>query len=437
MIVITALLILIYGVLLSVGFAGGCTSAKERWGLAALCLTTLIVQLISYRVWGLATTTKLYPLIVHLPNVLTLVLVLKRPWGMAIASVLTAYFCCQLPRWIGTIALELLGTSLAYQLGYIISILPIFFLLQRYVTKAAYRAMTYSKRSLYLFGGLPLFYYLFDYATTVYTDALYSGVQMVSEFLPTVMALFYVLFVSIYHAEVQQRNQLEIDNTMLAAQSERAKNEIYALQQVQQQTAIYRHDMRHHLSLLSGYLESGEISKAGEYIRQTQNGIDTIVPVQYCENNSVNLILSYFATRAKERDVMFSAKATIPAALPLSDTELCALLSNGLENAVTAAAQMNEDARPTVRFNCQPHKDKLLIYISNPYRGTVKMRDELPESCRPGHGFGVKSIKLIVEKYAGYCSFEAKDDLFTLKVVLPLGEGGQARHRHKDFALRA
>ena len=416
-------LVLLYGTFLTVGFAGGCASKKERFEVALLSVALLAVQTLCYFLLGVEETRKLYPLISHLPLFLALVLRLKRPWGVALASVLTAYFCCQLPRWIGTLTLYLFGTALAYELGYILSLVPLFYILRRYFAKAAYRAMTFSKRSLLLFGGLPLFYYIFDYATTVYTDALYAGVRMVLEFLPAAMALFYVVFVSVYHQEVQRRSRLEMDNAILTAQSERAENEIFTLQQVQQQTSIFRHDMRHHLSLLNSYLELGEISKASEYIRQAQTDIDKIVPVRYCENNAVNLILSSFATKAKQQDVAFSAEVNIPAALPLSDTELCALLSNGLDNAIRAAAQMDEGSQRTVRINCQPHKDKLLIYISNPYRGAVTMREGLPQSAQPQHGFGAKSIKMIAEKHKGYCAFEAKDGLFTLKVVLPLLRG--------------
>ena len=420
MTVILGLLVLLYGTLLTIGFAGGCTSNKERREVAILSVIILTMQILIYFLFGLENTRKLYPLISHLPIFLVLVFRFKRPWGVALASILTAYFCCQLPQWIGTVTLHLFGTTLAYALGYILSLVPLFILLRRYFAKAAYRAMTYSKRSLLLLGGLPLFYYLFDYATAIYTDAMYTGVRMVTEFLPAAMALFYVAFVSVYHQEVQQRSRLEMDNAMLTAQSERAKNEIFALQQAQQQTSIYRHDMRHHLSLLSSYLEAGEISMASEYIRQAQTDINKIAPIRYCENNAVNLILSSFAAKAKQQDVDFSAEVNIPAALPLLDTELCALLSNGLDNAVYAAAQMDGDAQRTVRINCQPHKDKLLIYISNPYRGTVTMREGLPESAQPQHGYGAKSIRMIAEKHNGYCAFEAEDGLFTLKVVLPL-----------------
>ncbi len=419
---ITALLILIYGVLLSVYFAGGFSSAKEHGVLAAFCGIVMIAQAMSYRIWGFDITTKLYPLIVHLPNVLLLVLALKRPWGVALGSVLTAYFCCQLPRWVGTIALELWATSLAYQLVYIISIVPIFFLLKRNFANAAYQAMTYSNRSLYLFGGLPLFYYIFNYATTIYTKSLYEGVRMVSEFLPVAMALFYVMFVSLYHKESLRLNQLKLDNALLATQSDSAKKEIQALQKVREQVAVYHHDMRHHLSMIGGWLETGEVDKVSEYIRQTQADIDSIVPARYCENNSVNLILSSFAAKAKERDVTLRICASIPEVLLFSETELCALLSNGLENAVSAAAQIKERERREVLFSCCPHKDNLLISIKNPYMGALRMQEGLPVSSRPGHGFGTKSIKMIAERHKGYVSFETRDGQFTLKIVLPLGE---------------
>ena len=420
MTIIMGLLVLLYGTLLGVGFSGGCTTKKERHDVTVLSFVILAMQMLCYFLLGLENTRKLYPLISHLPLFLMLVFRFKRPWDVALTSILTAYFCCQLPQWIGTVTLHLFGTRLAYALGYILSLVPLYVLLRRYFTKEVNRAMAYSKRSLLLFGGLPLFYYIFDYATTVYTDALYTGVRMVIEFLPAAMALFYVAFVSVYHQEVQRRSRLEMDNAILTAQSVRAKHEIFALQQVQQQTSIYRHDMRHHLSLLNGYLEAGEISRAGEYIRQTQTDIDKIVPVRYCENNTVNLILASFAMKAKQQGVDFSAEVNIPATLPLSDTELCALLSNGLENAVCAAAQTDGDSQRTVRINCQLHKDKLLIYISNPYRGTVIMREGLPESNQPQHGFGAKSIRMIAERHNGYCAFEAKDGLFTLKAVMPL-----------------
>ena len=413
-------MVLLYGIFLSVSFAGGCTSQKERRCVAVLCIAVLMVQGLCWQFWGLGITMRCYPFISHLPLVLTLVIALKRQWGVAVVSVLTAYFCCQLPRWIATIALYIYGSQLAYEMGYIISIVPIFCFLEKYFAVAAHRAMTYSKRSLYLFGGLPLFYYLFDYATTVYTNALYEGIRMISEFLPAAMALFYVVFVAVYHNEVQRRNRIELQNSLLSMQFEQAKHDVSALLSMQEQTAAHRHDMRHHLAMIGGYLKTGDAEKAMAYIEAAEYGISQITPERYCANVAVNLILSSFEKRGKQVGVDLSVEANVPESLPISEMELSALLSNGIENAVTAAAQYGGEERKTVRINCQMHKGHLLIFISNPYEGGIIMRDGLPQSHQPEHGFGVKSIKMIADLHGGFCSFEAEDALFTLKVVLPL-----------------
>lgn len=414
-------LVLLYGVLLSVSFAGGCASARERRSVAALCVMLLAAQTLCWSLWGLELTKQYYPLISHLPLVITLVLVLKKSWGVAAASVLTAYFCCELPRWIGTIALYVFGSELAYQLVYLISVFPVFFLLWKYFSLPACRAMTYSSRPLLFFGGLPLFYYLFDYATTVYTKTLYEGILMISEFLPAAMALFYMVFVAAYHAEMQRRSRMELQNSMLEMQFEQAKNDVASMKQMQEQTAAYRHDMRHHFVMIDGYLKTGDTARASEYIQSAQRGIERITAERYCANVAVNLLLSAYAVKAKKQGIELSVEANIPDDIPISETELSALLSNGIENAVSAAARCGGETQRIVRINCQLHRGNVLISIKNPHVGKLKMRNGLPQSSRPEHGFGVKSIKMIAEMHGGYYSFKAQDGVFTLKVVLPLG----------------
>jgi len=413
-------LVFLYGFFLTISFAGGYENKKNRHLLGILCAILLAVQVLCWRVLGFSATQKLYPLISHLPIILTLVFMLKKPLGVSIASMLTAYFCCQLPRWIATIFFALFNSKIAYEISYCLVIFPIYFLLNGYFTSAAHKAMTYSKNSLLLFSGLPLFYYLFDYITRVYTNIPYDGIRMISEFLPAAMALFYVLFVTIYHNEVQRRSKIELQNSMLAMQFEQAKNDMFALQQMQEHTATYRHDMRHHFAMIHGYLESGETGKAINYIKSAEYDIDRITPKKFCENTAVNLILSSFSEKCEKLDITLSFEANVPNSLPIPETALCTLFSNGLENAVNATSKVSDGKSKTIRVNCQIHKDNLLIFIKNPYEGEIEFRDNLPISLRPGHGFGVKSIKLIADMEGGFCSFEPKDGIFTLKVVLPL-----------------
>ena len=106
--------------------------------------------------------------------------------------------------------------------------------------------------ALLLFGSLPVTYYIFDYATTVYSNALYSNVLIISEFLPTVPVTFYVLFLPAFHLQSQQRTDAEMQRSMLEAELEQSQSEMDSLHRLETQTAVYQHDMRHHLNMLDG-----------------------------------------------------------------------------------------------------------------------------------------------------------------------------------------
>ncbi|MEG0615841.1 MAG: ATP-binding protein, partial [Oscillospiraceae bacterium] len=96
-------LVLLFGVYLSVLFSGGNRNRRERFYVILFSVFTLCLQTACSFYFGLTFTTKIYPLITHLPLILFLIFILKRPIGISISSVLTAYFCCQLPRWVGVL----------------------------------------------------------------------------------------------------------------------------------------------------------------------------------------------------------------------------------------------------------------------------------------------------------------------------------------------
>lgn len=179
--------------------------------------------------------------------------------------------------------------------------------------------------ALLLFGSLPVTYYIFDYATTIYSDALYSGIQALNEFLPTVLVIFYVLFLPAFHLQSQRQG------------------------------------------------------------------------------------------------AVLTVDASLPNDVAISDTELCSLLSNGLENALHAVADLPAD-RKQISLYCGVRQNKLLIEIRNPCAGPIAMRDGLPVSDREGHGYGCRSIRAIAQRNGGLCVFSARQGQFLLQIMLPVLE---------------
>lgn len=414
-------LVLIYGLMLSVSFSGGWENPGQKRLIYLLCPLFLLIQSPCWLLLGADTVKKLYPLIVHLPLVLILVLALKKSWGVAAVSVFTGYLCCQLPRWVDIAVRALFHAPLLGELSYTVVIFPFFWLLQHFFAAPAHQAMTRSRQSLLLFGGLPAAYYVFDYATTIYSDLLYAGIPALNELIPTVLILFYVLFLTAYHQEAQKLSRAELELNAHATLLRQAQKEMESLRQAQAQTAIFRHDLRHHLNVIDGFLASGNSQQALDYIRSARQEVSATTVKRFCENETVNLICSSFAEKARQEKIRLDVDARLLEHLPISDTELCAVLSNGLENAMNAVKPLPENNR-WIQCFCGIRREKLLLEVKNPYSGAVTLTDGLPENTAPGHGFGCRSIRSIVRQHGGLYTFQPENGVFTLRVVIPMNQ---------------
>ena len=422
-------LVFLFGVALSVAFAGGCKRKRDWIVLLALCPVFLVFQTLSWLLWGMDAAKQFYPLYIHLPLLLGLTLGMKKPAGISLISICAAYLCCQLPRCGSILIAAATGSALAGEIAYTLIIVPIFLFLCRYFAPSARDTMTESPKSLILFGSLPIIYYIYDYTVAVRpgfvgvgippSSGNYSGLQLIAEIVPTAVGLLYMVYTTAYREQLQRRTRAELLSSRMAGQLKQAETEMGSLRRAETQAAAYHHDMRHHLTAIDGFLAAGDPEQAQDYIKKVRTDIDKIVPKGFCENELVNLLCSSFSAKAERMGVRLTVEAAVPGTLTISDTELCALLSNGLENALNATEEQ-ETSHRWVELYCGVRLDKLLIEIQNPYSGEIVFRDGLPATDQPNHGYGCHSIRAITESHQGICEFSAEGGIFTLRVVLPV-----------------
>jgi len=366
---------------------------------------------------------KLYIQVIHIPVFLVFWISTGIPAIKIVFAMYTAVFMIYPANLVLTILsntvkwLDPAGSFFVYITVCILMLLVINFYFRPYFL---YMIENYSNISFVKLSLLPLAYYIANYWLGLYNFTAVKSMEIIILrivfFVITIIA--YVLIFDIAKT-TREKEALQGTQMALSLMLESAHQQLSALQTTQKQAAVYRHDMRHHLALIGGYLDDGETEKARNYIRLAQADIEAITPKRYCENNAVNLILSYFELKAKNKGVQFSVEAQLPQDIPIPETELCALLSNGLENAVDAAAQVTDEHFRKVKISCHTHKNNLLLYIENSFTGKMAIKDGIPQSKRENHGFGTKSMAMIAEKYNGYCSFENTDEIFILRIVLP------------------
>lgn len=212
-------------------------------------------------------------------------------------------------------------------------------------------------------------------------------------------------------------------NQQLYSHIEGAKQYLEQIKDTQEQTIIYRHDMRHSLKLMEQLAHQGNLEKLCSYLAETHSKLESIAPNYYCENETVNLILGSFSQIAHKKQISFVTDVVLPPELPIPDTELCSLLFNLLENALTAASNVEiTDSKRYVKIRAAYNFHKLLIFTENDFNGDVHIKDDLPvpSSIHSDHGFGVKSIVSIVDKYNGLYTFDTDNQVFFAKILLEI-----------------
>ncbi len=408
---------LLFGTAIAVSFAGISRTQKNHISLGCLTVILFILQIVSLRLWGMAVTVKLYPLLSHLPVVIFIVVYLKRSWLTSLTSMFASFLCCQPPRWVGTVAGVAFNSASMNHVGYVLTAFLMYCLLQKYAVKSIHHLMERSVKSCLLFGAIPAFYYLFDYAATVYTDFMYSGARVAVQFMPFVTSSFYFVFVLLYYTETQKQTNIQRERDMLETQFKKSQTEFASLRQLQQNAATYRHDMRHHFALLQGLASEGRIEEIKKYLRTAQSDIDVITPIRFCENETVNLILSAFAAKAKQSEILLTVDAKLPDSLSFSDTELCSLLSNALENAIQASVRIEDSNKRCIKLRMYSKNTKICIDIRNSYHTEPIFHQGFPVSNEQYHGFGTKSMAHIVEKHGGVFRFSVKDGWFIFQAT--------------------
>ncbi len=409
----------IFGSVLSVSFCNVWDKQRNRRIFFAGMIFILLFQGAVYYCVGDLLIRKIYPVTMHLP-LLFVLYIMSRKFVWPLICILASYLCCQLRRWLALFVVAIANNMISQDLVELIITIPLLAFLVRYISPVFKQISNYPCRAQIELGLVPLLYYLFDYATTVYTELLTTGHQVAVEFMPFICCTIYLVFIMYNSAEKQSYNRLLQAQNGLRIQLKQSVREINALRESQNLAKQYRHDLRHHLHYLSSCIENEQKENALQYISAICNKIDSRKVNQYCENEEANLILSAFVGRAEKEGIGMKINGFLPAFIVVSDVDLCVLLSNALENALNACMELTASGTSCmIEIEFFERDGKLFIQVANPCdEKKVRFIKGIPVSEKPGHGIGVQSICTIVEQYGGLISFSLDKGMFVLRVSL-------------------
>lgn len=244
------------------------------------------------------------------------------------------------------------------------------------------------------------------------------------------VASSYLVFLSVYWLifrsiitivgkfEAQERGRiLAQQNKMWEEQIEEQKNAINAARRD-------RHDLRHHYDTLLTMLYDGKTEVAVSYLKAQTLRTESGVIAGICEHLTANVILSRWATRAKENGIKTLIDARVPANLPMDEVALVGILANAFENAVEGCLRcpdaIERYINVKIAYSAYNGVGKLHMVFENSCENNILFENGFPKSQKHGGGMGTKSITYTAERYNGIVDFTAENGVFRMRVLLHL-----------------
>ncbi len=177
------------------------------------------------------------------------------------------------------------------------------------------------------------------------------------------------------------------------------------------------HDLRHWINAA----RKGDFDKAA--LGEMERAVAQYDSVLRTGNTALDVILSEMCERADASGVTFTCVADGGALAFMSDADIYSLVGNAVENALEYVARLDARDKRFVRLSLRRSGAFVSLVVENYFEGDLRLRGGLPETTKRGelHGYGMKSMLMITEKYGGTMSVAAEDGTFAVSVLFPSG----------------
>lgn len=315
-------------------------------------------------------------------------------------------------------------SCLIYSLLSLLTVPPLFFFLKGSV-RFACRMMerkTAKRGCIYFTGALLLFCAaIYGLSVTEYRNNFYGlGLSIVLFAFLATDCILYIMFFHEMRMEVKTR-ELEKELRLLNSRYRQINSSI-------EEARRARHDIRHHLNLISVLNREGDRKGLEDYLARYEAVFQRQEERYFCGYPALDSILKYYVQKAEESGIHVKTKIASMKEDPGVDVvDLTVLVGNLLENAVMGCLSLDQKEERRLEISVRKADATLLLLVKNSC-GKQERESESFENYKAfpstkhaqGDGYGLRSIHTIAEKYGGSAEFRAWDGTFTARVVLNL-----------------
>ena len=287
-----------------------------------------------------------------------------------------------------------------------------------------------GKTILSEFGGLPL-KYGFLFAIIVLIDSVsilllgdFIMVRLEAErkwiaeasYLLMILGVFVQLGLLI--AMILSRDEHKEKEALNAKYLEEQVSHYEYLEEREQETRKFRHDMRNHLMILRNLYDTGKTKEFEKYFDTITDRITNFGNQISVGNNTADAIINQYAKEAELAGITLQVEGRFPTDCHIDAVDICTIFANLLSNAIRAE---KESDGHQVNLIVRNMDNELFIQVQNDYVTQIKRSGERFVSTkedRGNHGLGLQNVYDCVERNHGIIHITTDNQIFDVKLSL-------------------
>lgn len=260
--------------------------------------------------------------------------------------------------------------------------------------------------------------FVFQYSSTPTTEGMSLPLLAAGSI---VLFLMMASVIALYNRITVNGKELAQSKLQLRT-AEMTQDHISQINDMYAQLSSIRHDLKNHFSAIAGYLKSKDYNALEQYICNLVGADMAMDTTEYVRHPVLNALICSRMATAKDANIGFIVDIVLPENLPVTDVDLCILVSNILDNAFEA----NERA-------FEPRFIKLWTRVVDSYwviacrnstceQGKFRATGSLKSTkvAEGVHGIGTRQIRQIAEKTGGFVTYRHENYEFSTLVTIKL-----------------
>lgn len=239
-------------------------------------------------------------------------------------------------------------------------------------------------------------------------DFIFNLVIMMS----TAVLIFSIALFYIYQ-------QVKVEITLQQGRYDSLKSQYCEMKELYEANSRWIHDVKHELLFVKNCLEENNISGADESIQDYLQKIMQTEKKVWSGFSFLDFMLNYKKAEMDKYDIKFMLDIELQY-IKILEEDLMIILGNLLDNATEAAIKCEKERR-YIHLKIHNLNDMLLLSIENSNCEMPKLKKDIFVSSKNEkgmHGWGIKSVKQIVEKYNGEIEFQYTEEVFKVQILL-------------------